>query len=142
MKPTNQTHRDSPAYSSIVLAALKSQLVMALSGIVLLLCFCGIAYSMDDPDSVTKPLSLCALFLSAFCGGFSAVRLSGDGLVSGLCAGGITALLLFLLSTLPVPCSNMETPLRLGMYGAVIASAAAGSVIGKKRNSRPKHRRN
>ena len=137
MKTGTKTHRDSPSNGGngigIVTAALKAQLTMVISGVLLLLCFCGIAYSMDDPDSVTKPLSLCALFLSALCGGFSAVRLSGDGLVSGLCAGAFTALIVFVLSALPVSDSGMELADTLLMYLGILAAAAVGSIIGKRR---------
>lgn len=137
MKTGTKTHRDSPSNSGngigIVTAALKAQLTMTISGVLLLLCFCGIAYSMDDPDSVTKPLSLCALFLSALCGGFSAVRLSGDGLVSGLCAGAFTVLIVFVLSALPVSDSGMELADTLVMYLCILAAAAVRSIIGKRR---------
>ena len=137
MKTNTKVHRESPSNGgsgiSIVTAALKAQLTMAISGVILLLCFCGIAYSMDDPDSVTKPLSLCALFLSALCGGFSAVRLSGDGLVSGVCSGAFTALIVFVLSVLPVSDSGMELADTLIMYLCIVAAAVVGSVIGKRR---------
>jgi len=139
MKTNNRIHRDSPVNNgsgiSIVTAACKAQLTVAISGIVLLLCFCGIAYSMDDPDSVIKPLSLCALFLSAFCGGFSAVRLSGDGVVSGICAGIVTVALFFLLSLLPVWDPGDEWNTRLLTAGCAVASSAAGAIIGKRRGS-------
>lgn len=143
MKQNSQPHRESPSSGgmNLAMAALKAQLTMAIVGAALLVCFCAIAYAMDDPDSVTKPLSLCALLLGACCGGFSAVRMSGDGIVSGLCSGALSALLVFALSLLPVPSSGLEMPQTLFFYLGILGAAAAGSVIGKRRKSTSHNKR-
>ena len=125
----------------MVKSILMAQLFAAGVGLMLLLVFCAIACRMDDPDSVTMPLALCALYLSGLAGGIAAVRLSGDGILSGLLSGGLTMLLFRLISLLPLYASGM-TPTQVGIYCALIpVSSACGAVIGKSRKSaRAKHR--
>lgn len=120
---------------NIVAAALKAQLVTIISGFVLMLCFCGVAYSLEDPDSVTKPLSLCALLLSALCGGFSAARRSGESFLPGLCSGAGTVALIFLFSLFSTVESGLERKEILTLYLCVVGCALCGSVIGKRRKS-------
>ncbi len=139
MKHKKTTRKDTSVRSrggiGIAAACVKAQLAVLITGLVLLLVFCAIAASMEDPDSVLRPLSLSALFLSAFAGGFAAVRLSRDGVVSGICSGAVTVALFFLLSLLPLPDSDATLSGNLLLYLCMIASAAAGSVIGKRRNA-------
>lgn len=131
--------------SSVVPAMLKgiwtAQIFTAGIGLILLILFCTIAYQMKDPDSVIMPLSLCALYISNLVGGFAAVRFSGDGILSGLISGGITMLLIRLLSLLPFPASQMSS-VQAGLFFALIpAASVCGSIIGKKRKSaKPRHR--
>lgn len=125
------------AKRSILLSSVQAQAVWALSAVLLLLIFCAVAYSTDDPDSITFPLSLCALYLSAIIGGIAAVRLSGDGIMSGLLTGLITAVLLFLLSLLPLPMSPVEMPISLLYNALVVPAAVVGSALGHKRKEKP-----
>ncbi len=124
------------AKRSLFLSSLQAQAVCAVSAIVLLLIFCAIAYSTEDPDSITFPLSLCALYLSSMIGGIAAVRLSGDGIVAGLLSGLVTALLVWLLSLLPLPESGVEYPLSLLYTGMVIPASAVGAALGHKRKEK------
>ncbi|MBQ7933078.1 MAG: TIGR04086 family membrane protein [Clostridia bacterium] len=122
---------------SLFLSSLQAQVVCALSAVVLLLIFCTIAYSAEDPDSISFPLSLCALYLSSMIGGIAAVRLSGDGIVSGLLSGLVTALLVWLLSLLPLPESGVGFPVSFLYTGMVIPASAIGAALGHKRKERP-----
>jgi len=126
----------------MITSALKAQIAVLLSGIVLLLLFCTIASSVEDPDSILSPLSLCALFLSAFFGGLASVRISGDGILSGILSGSITALLILLLSLLPLPGCEKTITEKMLSYLCIIASSTAGAMIGKKRTTKKKpHKR-
>jgi len=126
---------------SILLAAVKAQVAVAASGLILLLIFCAIANATQDPDSIIQPLSLCALFLSAFFGGIFAVRLSGDGLLSGALSGCVTVLLVLLFSLLPLPSfDGMGTPKIISLL-CIIGSSVAGTLIGKKRTKSTPHSR-
>ncbi len=144
MKKRNSPHKDALPKNgngfSIAAAALKAQLAVAISGLVLLLLFCAIASSSEDPDSMITPLSLCALFLSSFCGGFSSVRLSGDGLLSGIASGAVTSAVIFLLSLFPLADTGSNGGNTLLCYLCIIASAAAGAIIGKRRKNKSPHR--
>lgn len=131
MKQPNEKSR------SILLSCALSQIAWLVSAVVLLLVFCAIAYSMADPDSVTQPLSLCALYLSAVIGGIAAVRLSGDGIASGAMSGLFTALLVFCLSALPLPDSAFAMPMSLVFIALIIPASILGSVLGHKKAKNP-----
>ncbi len=125
------------AKRSILISSIQAQAVWAISAILLLLIFCAIAYTTDDPDGITMPLSLCALYLSAIAGGIAAVRISGDGIMSGLLSGVITAVIIYLLSFLPLPGSQIEMPLSLLYTLLVIPASVVGSALGHKRADKP-----
>ncbi len=131
MKKTSENGR------GIFLSCLYAQIVWALSTVILMLIFCIVAYSTADPDSITTPLSLCALYLSALIGGIAAVRISGDGIVSGAVSGVITAILVFALSVLPLPESGFDLPSSLLFTALVIPASVIGSIVGHKRKKSP-----
>ncbi len=135
MKNSRETKR------SILLSSVQAQAVWLFTAMGLLLIFCAIAYSTEDPDGITLPLSLCALYLSAVFGGIAAVRLSGDGLMSGLLAGMISAGVLFLISLLPLPLSSMEMPMSFLYNALVIPAAVIGAALGHKRKMKPSARK-
>ena len=122
---------------SIFLSALLSQAVWGLSAVLLLLVFCAVACSAEDPDRITGPLSLCALYVSSIVGGVAAVRLSGDGLVSGVLSGVFTVFLVWGLSFLPLPTAGNEISQSLLGLFMIIPAAAVGSVLGHKRTGNP-----
>jgi len=134
------------AKRSLFLSSVRAQAVWALSAVLLLLVFCAVACSTDDPDSILFPLSLCALYLSAFAGGIAAVRFSGDGIMSGLLSGLLTMGLLWLLALLPFPESGVDMPTSLLYTALVIPASAAGAAVGHKRKEKPgmktKYRKN
>jgi len=120
-----------------LLACLLSQIAWFLSALILLLLFCAIAVSMEDPGSVTVPFSLCALYLSAVIGGIAAVRLSGDGIASGAVSGCFTMLLVFALTALPLENAPFEFPLTLILTACIIPASVLGAVIGHKKQKNP-----
>ena len=125
------------AKRSLFLSSVQAQAVWAASAVLLLLVFCGVAYSTDDPDSLTFPLSLCALYLSAAAGGIAAVRLSGDGIMSGLLSGAITMVLIWILALLPLPESHVELPMSLVYTALVIPASAVGAAVGHRKKEKP-----
>lgn len=131
MKNSHETKR------SLFLSSLQAQAVWVLSALLLLLVFCTAAYFTEDPDSIIFPLSLCALYLSAMIGGIAAVRLSGDGIVSGLLSGIVTALLLWLFSLLPLPEAGIEIPNALIYSLMVIPASVVGAALGHRRKTKP-----
>ena len=116
-------------------ACLISQAVWAGALLIFLLISCCAANAAEDPGSMIVPLSLACLYLSALVSGFSAVRLSGDGILSGIVSGTLTALLMLLLACFPLPASSLAFPYTLICTAAVIPCACAGAVIGRKRKS-------
>ncbi len=118
------------------ISCLLSQIFWTGGLILLLLISCAAANAAEDPGSLTKPLALACLYLSAFISGIAAVRFSGDGILSGLLSGTITALLMLLFSCLPLPESGTAFPMNLLLTAAVIPASCAGAFIGRKRNRR------
>ncbi len=141
MKNQNQFHGKKDTERSFFISCLISQAVWAVSGIVFLLILCAVASSMADPDSVIVPLSLCALYLSSMIGGIAAVRLSKDGIMSGLVSGILTAIIVFAVSSLPFSGGNFKTTESL-IYGALIIPVSCiGALIGKKKSKRKNKRK-
>ena len=141
LPPHKDSSRQNGSGMGMAAAVLKAQLAVIIAGLVLLLVFCAVAASVNDPDSIIKPLSLCALFLSAFTGGIFAVRLSGDGLLSGLLSGVGTAFLIFCLSLLPFPETDSTAAEAVISFLCIVASSAAGAMIGKPRKKKAPHGR-
>lgn len=118
---------------SLISSCLLSQAVWIISALILLLIFCIAAYATADPDSIIMPLSLCALYLSSIIGGIAAVRFSGDGIMSGLISGIITALIVFIFSCLPLRDSGFDLPFSLILNLLVIPASVLGSLVGHKK---------
>lgn len=129
------------AKRSILFSSVQAQGIWGLSAVVLLLIFCTVAYSMEDPGSVLFPLSLCALYLSSVIGGIAAVRLSGDGLMSGFLSGLMTIGLIFLLSLFPFPVFYDDRMASVGYLAMVLPASVIGAVLGHKRKENPKIKR-
>ena len=61
--------KDKPTLTVLLFSAVRAQIAMFLTGLALLFLFCAVAYSLADPDTVTVPLSLAALFAGGLAGG-------------------------------------------------------------------------
>lgn len=118
-----------------LVSCLLAQSVWLAVSAVLLLIFCAIAVSAEDPARLITPLSLCALYLGASSAGIAAVKLSGDGILSGLVSGVISAILTLSLSYVPFPASSVELPMKAVFMLLILPTGVIGSLIGKKRNS-------
>lgn len=132
MKKTSESER------GIFLPSFKSQIAWIVSGVVLLVIFCAVAYSTEDPDAMMKPLALTALYLSAAIGGVFAARLSGGRMICGLLSGGFTALIVFALSVIPIFDSGITIGEGLIMNALIIPASFIGSFIGTPRSKKPK----
>ncbi len=120
----------------------KAQFVFLAAGAVLLTIFCWIAWQLEDPESITRPLSLVALCLSSLVGGIGAVRFTGDGLLSGFISGTVSLMMIRLLAMLPLPTSGTEMGQMIVFCCLIPALSVCGAILGKKRrkNTRRKHR--
>ena len=118
-----------------LVSCLLAQSVWLAVSAVLLLIFCAIAVSAEDPARLITPLSLCALYLGSASAGIEAVKLSGDGILSGLVSGVISAMLTLSLSYVPFPASSVELPMKAVFMLLILPAGVIGSLIGKKRNN-------
>ena len=121
-----------------LVSCLLAQSVWLAVSTVLLLIFCAIAVSAEDPARLITPLSLCALYLGSASAGIAAVKLSGDGILSGLVSGVISAILTLSLSYISFPASSVELPMKAVFMLLILPAGVIGSLIGKKRNSAAK----
>ena len=121
-----------------LVSCLLAQSVWLAVSTVLLLIFCAIAVSAEDPARLITPLSLCALYLGSASAGIAAVKLSGDGILSGLVSGVISAILTLSLSYMPFPASSVELPMKAVFMLLILPVGVIGSLIGKKRNNAAK----
>lgn len=137
MEASRKGKKSSAPWIKAIAAA---QLVFLAAGVLLLLLFCRIAYSLDDPAAVTAPLSMTALCLSSLAGGIAAVRLTGDGLLSGLISGTVSLALVRALSALPLPASGMDMGQTVLFCCLIPALSVCGAVLGKKRKKSTRHK--
>ena len=114
------------------------------SGMLLLLLSAAIAYAQADPAVLSRPLSLCSLYLSALLGGIISARKSDNPLLTSLINGTGMVLFLWFLSlfsfgiSTPVPAPLLS----IGMHAGVIAASVLGSFAGMKRAKRRSVSRN
>ena len=85
----------------LIISSLLGCAVGILSMILLMLALSGVCTSLDDPHGIVAPLCFICIYLSAFCGGFAAVKKNGscDALVCGSLCGTIFMLVIWMLFT-------------------------------------------
>ena len=116
--------------------ALKGCGIGLLALFLLLALFAGIAAGCENPGILCLPFSLCALYLGAAAAGFASARASGQSFLSGLSAGGLYALCVFLLSLLPLPSSGLPSSAYWVLLLTTIPAAALGSVVGQRKKGK------
>lgn len=117
----------------------KAQLVFCVTGLLLLLVSTGIAWNLEDPASVQKPLAYTSLCLSSMIGGIAAVRFTEDGLLSGLLSGTLSLALVRILSLMPLPASKIAMTEFVCFLCLIPIFSVCGAVVGKRRKK--KHNR-
>ena len=86
-------------FGSTLKSALFGTGIALLSAMLLLFLCAGICYSTADPDALTTPLSLSALYLSATIGGFASVRRNrGGALFCGALCGALLILAFLMIN--------------------------------------------
>ncbi len=104
-----------------------------------LLLFAGILFRSEDPGKFLFPISMGALFLTAFLFGFiSAKSYGGQGALLGVLSGGTLFLLLFFVALL---CGLFQEKafITCALYVSVaLVSVLGGMLGGKKRTARRK----
>lgn len=119
----------------------KAQLVFCLAGAVLLLISTVIAWNLEDPAAVQKPLAYTSLCLSALIGGIAAVRCTEDGLLSGLLSGTLSLALVRTLSLLPLSSSEIEMTEFVCFLCLIPVLSLCGAVVGKRRKKKRNRRK-
>ncbi len=131
----------------ILISGIKGFILSIIVGTVLLFGFTAIAFSVNDPTSVTAPLGYAALYISVISGGIAAARFSGDTSADAAICGGVSGLMMFVLLLFMsfLPTYNAESVSSLTsilMYGSIPVSATISGFIFKRKPSRKaRHRR-
>lgn len=132
----NNKHTGSPQASAakesfsplcLIRSSLIGLAIMALSSLILLLVGAGVAYGNSDPAAFYLPLSVVALYIGMFAGGFGAARIAGENkLLTGLIYSALAFVLLFLLK-LVLSGGNGES---INGSGAFLTGALASAICG------------
>ena len=112
--------------------------VAALLSVVLLFVATLIAYSTEDPDSMTGALGLAASCISAMAAGFCSVRINRQSaLVCGAFSGFLLAFFFFLISLFFDASAASGLPIfaTLGLRGAMIVMSVLGAYAGLHRGA-------
>lgn len=131
--------------SSLLQNALFGSFVGLLCALILLLAGAAIAIKSDDPDAVISPISLFALYASAFFGGFLALRKNRSSalLCGSLC--GVFLLIFFLVLSFFLrgyTDSHFSSAIAWLLRIAMLPVSAAGGFLGmsqKRKKSKRRH---
>lgn len=135
-----ESAEETGRFATALRASLFALPVTAVLGLIFLLVAAGVAYANPDPDRLITPLGLCALALTALCGGFvSARRGRVAPALCGLLLGILLTLLLFGVSLLLRDSTRsaltlgLSGPASFGLHAGVVVLALLGAIIGRRR---------
>ena len=119
----------------ILLSCIIAQAYWLGSALIMLLISCAVCVGLDDPDKAVKPICLAILYLSGMIGGFAAVKLSSDGLITSVVSSLFSAILLLLFAFLPFTESGFDTTTSVLCAFLIIPASVLGSILGRKKES-------
>lgn len=119
-------------------AVLRGTVMALAAGLLLLLIAAAAAYSAPDPDALSRPLALAALYIGCFAGGVASMRAlgSGSGYGAGAAAALIVNIVMFIVSAFRNGGADDSIWLILLLHAAVFAAFAAGAFAGRRRAAR------
>lgn len=144
-KRTKDAKRTGEAFgfSQLFRSVLWGICTMAASAVILMLGFAAVAYSSEDPASLTMPLGVACLYMSIFAGGIAASKTGASmRLISSLI---YTAAAFLLFSLVKLPMVGSEGIEKSGIYMLFCLAFSAFGVllpiiIPKKKNLSKKKR--
>ena len=102
-KHSRKNSADTPLIYKIFLSPLKASLIAFATSLILALVLSAVTLKASDPTALITPLSLAALYLSSFVGGFFSLRDKGDSVIICGTASGVLFMLLYKLCALFLP---------------------------------------
>ncbi len=116
-KKHKQAKTEDSSLSTLFRSSARGAAIGLLLSVVLAVVICAAILGLDDPDALIFPLSLAALYASAFIAGLVATaKNGGSALVSGLLSGGIF-MLVYMLVSLFFPA---ELSARYGIFASLL----------------------
>ena len=131
--PRRMKRRNEPLLKSCLLGAAGG--LAALS--VFLLLFSAALNGAENPGPLYLPLALFSFYVGALGTGILSVRLSGDGLVSGLLGGCVYTAAVFLFSLLPLPSAALPPSAAHILLLLALPASALGAVLGHRKPKKP-----
>ena len=137
---------DEPIFARAMRGSLSGLVSFVAAGLVLISCAAAVAFAQANPDKLITPLALVALLLSAFAGGFTTARRTGDApLLCGILCGGVITVFTIVVALIlrGATGSGYELWQAAILHGATVLFSSLGSFAGNaKRKVDPrKHRR-
>ena len=133
---------------SLLSSALKNGLIalaaFAVTGAILIFGATAAAYATPDPMSLVPALSLAALLLSAFAGGFVSSKKTMEApLLCGIVTGGMITLFSILLSLIlrELPTSGFEFWQSAALHSATVIFSVLGAFAGNVRKKKKSGKR-
>ena len=102
-KHARKNSADTPPIYKIFLSAAKASLIALATSFLLTLILSAVTVKLSDPTALLTPLSLAALYLSAFVGGFFSLRDKGDSPLTLGASAGVLFMILQKLVSLFLP---------------------------------------
>lgn len=139
-----RTVEESPLFTTVLKCSLWGLLATFISGLVLISALSAAALASPDPLGLITPMSLIALFPSAFIGGFVTVKKVKDApMLCGIVCGGFATVcaMLFSIVLRGLESSGFELWQSLLLHALVIIFSVLGALAGNvKRVKRGKRR--
>ena len=124
---------ESPLFTTVLKCSLWGLLATFISGLILISALSAAALASSDPLSLITPLSLLALFPSAFIGGFvTAKKVKEAPVLCGIICGGLSVVCAMLVSIVlkGLTSSGFELWQSLLLHAAVVVFSVLGALAG------------
>ena len=134
---------ESSLFTKVLVNSLFGLLTSVISGLILTLIMAFIAYSNQDPSAMVPYLSLLALLISCFAGGFvCSVKTKRAPLLCGILYGGILCVFMFLCAACMIGAPRSEHTVFQGIltHGAAVLFCVLGALTGNIK-VRPRNRK-
>ena len=140
---SKQHSKKEDASAALLLDLIKSMAVTLLIGLLSLLICSLLAYFTEDPNAFIQPLGILSAAITAFGGGFAAMRFHRQSaLLCGLLNGcALMAVMLLLSLAFASQASHYSMPISLLLHLSLPILSVFGAFLGVPRAKKPKKRK-
>lgn len=139
--PVRTQKKNSGTGAGFLTAAAAGAAIALATGIILLFIAALAAYKTADPDPLTLPLSLAALYCGMLAGGIAASRILGRAAYDAAAvSGAIVSAVMLVVSVFVKEHNIYPLWIKLVMHAGVFAAMLLGALIGRRCRSSASHR--